>query len=132
MTDFNNADVQQLLSQPNFGVISTLNADGSISSSVIWVDAEGDAVTVNSAIGRKWPTNLERDPQTTLAVINAENPYSFVEIKGRAQGTTEGADEHIDGLAKKYLGQDKYPFRQPGEQRIKYTITPEHVRLVKQ
>jgi PPOX class probable F420-dependent enzyme len=132
MTDFNNADVQQLLSQPNFGVISTLNADGSISSSVIWLDSEGDAVTVNSAIGRKWPTNLERDPQTTLAVIDAANPYAFVEIKGRAQGTTEGADEHIDGLAKKYLGQDKYPFRQPGEQRIKYTITPEHVRLVKQ
>jgi PPOX class probable F420-dependent enzyme len=132
MTDFTNPDVQELLSQPNFAVISTHNADGTISSSVVWADTEDGALTVNTAVGRKWPTNLERDPNTTVAVIDSGNPYAFVEVRGSASGTTDGADEHINALAKKYLGQDEYPFRQPGEQRIKYTITPEHVRLVKQ
>jgi PPOX class probable F420-dependent enzyme len=131
MTDLNDTDVKELLAQPNFAVISTLNPDGSILSNVVWVGTENGSLAVNSAVGRKWPTNLERDPRTSVAVINSENPYSFVEVRGSAKGTLEGADEQIDALAKKYLGQDKYPYRQPGEQRIKYLITPEHVRLVK-
>ena len=132
MTDLLDANVQGLLGRPNFGVISTLNPDGSILSNVVWVDTDDGALTVNSAVGRKWPTNLERDPHASVAVIDSENPYRFVEVRGTAQGTTEGADAHIDSLAKKYLGQDEYPFRQPGEQRIIYRITPDVVRLVKQ
>ncbi len=132
MTDLQDANVQELLGRPNFGVISTLNPDGSILSNVIWVDTEDGSLAVNSAVGRKWPTNLERDPRTSVAVIDSENPYSFVEVRGSAAGTTDGADEHIDSLAKKYLGQDEYPYRQPGEQRIKYLISPDHVRFVKQ
>jgi PPOX class probable F420-dependent enzyme len=132
MSDLSNHDVTTLLTQPNFAVISTRNADGSILSTVVWVDAADGVVRVNSAVGRKWPTNLERDPYANVLVIDANNPYLFVEIAGRTEGTIEGADEHIDSLAKKYLGQDTYPFRQPGEQRITYTITPEKVRLVKQ
>jgi PPOX class probable F420-dependent enzyme len=124
--------VRALLEQPNYAVISTANADGSIHSAVIWVDLEDGAVAVNSAIGRVWPTNLERDPRATVLVFPASNPYEYVEIRGEAKRADDGADEHIDRLAKKYIGQDTYPFRQPGEQRVKFVITPGHVRHTKQ
>jgi hypothetical protein len=65
-------------------------------------------------------------------VQEAGNPYNFVEIRGEAQPTTDGADEHINRLAKKFIGQDEYPYRQPGEQRIKFLIRPDRVRLYKQ
>ena len=123
--------VRALLERPNYGVVSTLNPDGSIHSAVVWVGVEGDTVAVNSAVDRVWPTNLEHDPRVTLLVADRENPYDYVEIRGRAQGTIDGADEHIDRLAKKYLGRDTYPRRAPGEQRITYVITPERVRHVK-
>jgi hypothetical protein len=68
----------------------------------------------------------------TVLVYEEGNPYNYVQIRGKANATTDGADEHIDALAKKYLGQDKYPFRQPGEQRIKFVIEPDNVRHQKQ
>jgi PPOX class probable F420-dependent enzyme len=132
MSDLNTPDVRALLDAPTYAVLSTINADGSILSNVVWLDSGDGTVTVNSAVGRKWPTNLDRDPHVTVLLMPADNPYMFVEIRGTAIGQTDGADEHIDGLAKKYLGQDTYPFRQPGEQRITYVITPDVVRLVKQ
>jgi PPOX class probable F420-dependent enzyme len=132
MTDLTASDAQKLLEDPNYAVISTLNPDGSIHSTVVWVSAEDGRLAVNSAIGRRWPTNLERDPRATVIVYDAANPYLFLEVRGRAEGTTDGADEHIDALAKKYIGQERYPFRQPGERRIKFLIEPERVRLVKQ
>ena len=85
---------------------------------------------LNTAEGRAWPRNLERDPHVTLTVPNMENPYEYVEIRGTvAERTHDGADEHIDALAKKYLGQDSYPYRQPGEQRVIIRVAPEHVYL---
>ena len=132
MTDIHDPDVKRLLDAPNVAVISTVNSDGSILSAVVWQSVEDGHVAVNSAVGRQWPTNLDRDPHVTLLVVDPENPYSYVQVRGRAQGSTEGADEHIDALAKKYLGQDEYPFRQPGEERIKFVIRPEHVRHQKQ
>ncbi len=132
MTNLNDPAVRELLAKPNYAVISTFNADGSILSAVVWVGAEDGAVTVNSAIGRVWPTNLERDPRVTVLVAEAGNPYDYVEIRGEAKGSTDGADEHIDGLSKKYIDQDTYPYRQPGEQRIKFVITPDRVRHAKQ
>jgi PPOX class probable F420-dependent enzyme len=124
--------VRELLENPNYAVISTSNADGSIHSAVVWVDAEDGALTVNSATGRVWPSNLERDPRATVLVYEQSNPYEYLEVRGKAQGTTEGADEHIDRLTKKYLNQDSYPYRQPGEQRVKFLISPDHVRYAKQ
>jgi PPOX class probable F420-dependent enzyme len=124
--------VRELLEKPNHAVISTLNADGSIHNAVIWVDLEDGAVAVNSAVGRVWPSNLERDPRVTVLVFDESNPYEYVEIRGSAKSTTEGVDEHIDRLAKKYLGQDTYPYRQPGEQRVKFLIVPDRVRHAKQ
>jgi len=131
MATINDPDVQELLTQPNHGVISTLNADGSIHNTVVWVGLERATVSVNSAVGRLWPTNLERDPRVNLLVIEAGNAYHFVEIRGTATGSLEGADEHINALSQKYIGQDEYPFRAPGEQRITYVIAPTHVRYVK-
>ena len=131
MASLESPAVRALLDKPNHAVISTSNADGSIHSAVIWVSVEDGAVAVNSAVGRLWPSNLDRDPRVTVLVFDASNPYEYVEIRGLA-AATDGADEHTDQLAKKYLGQDTYPFRQPGEQRVRYLITPDRVRHVKQ
>ncbi len=120
---------RELLEAPNFCFVATVRADGTPHVAPVRVDVEGDQVVLNSAKGRAWPTNLERDPRVTLTVADRDNPYEYVSIRGRlAEETTEGADEHIDAMAKKYLGQDTYPFRQPGEERIILRITPEKVR----
>jgi PPOX class probable F420-dependent enzyme len=132
MTSITDSGPQELLSAPNYAVVSTVNKDGSIHSTIVWVSAEGDEIAVNSALGRLWPTNLERDPHVSVVVFESGNPYHFVEVRGNATGSTDGADEHIDALAKKYLDLDEYPARKPGEQRIKFVIAPEHVRYVKQ
>ena len=128
MATLNDQPVQELLEQPNHAVISTFNQDGSVHNTVVWISADDGTVAVNSAIGRKWPTNLERDPRVNVLVYEQGNPYNYVEIRGSASATRQGADEHINALTKKYIGQDEYPFRQPGEQRIKFVITPEHIR----
>jgi PPOX class probable F420-dependent enzyme len=132
MATLDDDGVRELLQGQNYAAISTFNSNGSIHSTIIWALQEDGAVSVNSAVGRLWPRNLERDPRVTLLVQETGNPYHFVELRGTATATREGADEHIDALAKKYIGQDTYPFRQPGEERIKFVITPERVRYVKQ
>jgi PPOX class probable F420-dependent enzyme len=131
MASLTDPPIQELLEQPNYAVVSTLNRDGSIHNTIVWISAEGDYVAVNSAIGRLWPTNLQRDPRVTVVVQEDGNPYNFVEIRGTATASTEDADEHIDALAKKYTGQDEFRDRRPGQQRIKFTIEPTHVRLYK-
>ena len=123
---------RELLDSKNHAVVSTLNENGSIHSTVVWVNLEDGVVAVNSAVGRKWPSNLERDPRITVTVYDESNPYEYVEIRGTASGTTDGADAHIDRLAKKYLDADSYPFRQPGEQRIKFVVDADRVRHQKQ
>jgi PPOX class probable F420-dependent enzyme len=132
MATLSDAPVRELLTQPNYAVVTTVNHDGSLHSTIVWINAEDDSVAVNSAEGRLWPTNLERDPNISVLVFESGNPYHFVEIRGTAKGTTEGADEHIDALTKKYMNQDEYPYRAPGEQRVKFTITPRHIRHVQQ
>jgi PPOX class probable F420-dependent enzyme len=132
MATLNDSEVRKLLSEPNYAVVSTHNEDGSILSTIVWISDDGGTVAVNSAKGRRWPTNLERDPRITALVYEAGNPYNYVEIRGRVTSTTDGADEHINALTKKYINQDEYPFRQPGEQRIKFVIEPEHIRHQKQ
>jgi PPOX class probable F420-dependent enzyme len=132
MTTINDSGPRELLENPNYAVVSTINKDGSIHNTIVWISAENGTVAVNSAVGRLWPSNLERDSHVTVLVQEAGNPYHFVEVRGTATGSTDGADEHINALAKKYIDQDEYPYRQPGEQRIKYTIEPAHVRYVKQ
>ena len=132
MATLNDGDVRGLLEGPHHAVISTLNPDGSILSTVAWISLEDGELAVNSAEGRRWPGNLDRDPHITALVYEASNPYEYVEVQGTAAGTDEDADDHIDRLAQTYIGQDKYPFRAPGEVRKKYVITPERVRHQKQ
>ena len=123
---------RELLDSKNHAVVSTLNENGSIHSTVVWANVEDGVVAVNSAVGRKWPSNLERDPRITVTVYDESNPYEYVEIRGTASGTLDDADGHIDRLAKKYLDADSYPFRQPGEQRIKFVVEADRVRHQKQ
>ncbi len=121
---------EELLKGKNFVMVSTLRPDGSVHAVPTWVDVQDGKPTLNTAEGRAWPRNLERDPRVTLTVQNAENPYEYLTIRGRvADRTTEGADAHIDALAKKYMGVDSYPLRQPGEQRLIVRIDPEHVHV---
>lgn len=121
---------EELLKATNFCNVSTLREDGGIHAAPVWVDVQNGRPALNTAEGRAWPRNLERDPTVTLTVQNLENPYEYVSIRGHvAERTHEGANEHIDSLAKKYLGQDTYPYRQPGEQRVIIRIEPEHVHV---
>jgi PPOX class probable F420-dependent enzyme len=121
---------RELLEAKNFCVVGTLRRDGTTHQVPVWVDVEEDHVLLNSAVGRAWPTNAERDPRVSLLVDNIENPYEYVSIRGRvAEITQEGADAHIDKLAKKYLDKDRYPFRTPSEQRIIVRVEPEHVKM---
>jgi PPOX class probable F420-dependent enzyme len=132
MANLNDPEIRALLEPANYAVIATHNPDGSIVGAIVWVSLEGDELAVNSARGRKWPTNLDRDPHVTLVVYPPDNPYEYVEVRGTAAGSREDADDHINRLAKKYINQDEYPFRQPGEERLKYTIKPDVVRYQKQ
>ena len=130
MSDKIDGKAEELLQAKNFANVSTLNADGTIHSAPVWVDVEDGKVVVNSAEGRLWPRNLERDPRVTVTVQNLENPYEYLTVRGHvAERTHEGADEHIDKLAKKYLGVDDYPYRQPGEQRVIIRIEPDRASV---
>jgi PPOX class probable F420-dependent enzyme len=121
---------EELLRAKNFCNVSTLREDGSVQAAPVWVDVQDGRPVLNTAEGRTWPRNLQRDPRVTLTVQNMENPYEYVAIRGRmAERTHEGADEHIDALAKKYMGVDEYPLRQPGEQRVIIRIDPEYVHV---
>jgi PPOX class probable F420-dependent enzyme len=121
-------DDRKLLEAPNFAHVATIRRDGTPQVVPVWVDVDGDRVLLNSVEGRAWPKNLERDPRVTLTVTNMENPYEYLTIRGHvAERTTEGADEHIDKLAKKYLGTEEYPYRRPDETRVKIAVEPDAV-----
>lgn len=119
---------RELLEEPNFCMVGSIRKDGSPHINPVWVDVEDGLVLLNSSEGRAWPANVRRDPRVTLTVPNNENPYEYVEIRGRVvEDTHDGAKEHIDKMAMKYLGQEEYPYLQPGEQRIIFKVEPERV-----
>lgn len=120
----------ELLQAKNFANVATLRSDGSVHAVPVWVDVQEGRPVLNTAEGRAWPRNLERDPRVTITVQNLENPYEYIMVRGRvSERTHEGADEHIDSLAKKYLDKDSYPFRQPGEQRLIIRVEPDYVHV---
>jgi PPOX class probable F420-dependent enzyme len=118
---------RKFLDQPFVGTVTTLRTDGSPHSTIVWVDADTDEVSFNTATGRAKEKHLRNDPRVSVLVVDPENTYKWVAVSGTAEITTEGADEQIDRLAKKYLGKDEYPWRNPEEERIKVRIRPEHV-----
>jgi PPOX class probable F420-dependent enzyme len=120
-----------LFDKKAFGSLSTLMPDGSPQTNPVWVDYDNGDLWVNTAVGRLKDKNMKRDPRVSVAVIDPDNPYRFLEIRGKVHEVTEnGAESHIDKMAKKYLGKDKYPFAQPGEKRIVFKIKPEHVHTM--
>jgi len=117
-----------LLHKKSFAHLATVNADGSPQVTPVWVDSDGTNVFVNTAKGRVKAKNLERNTRVALSIPDPDNPYRYLGIQGRVTKVTEqGADAHIDKMAKKYLDKDKYPFRQPGEVRLLVTIQPDKV-----
>lgn len=117
----------RLLDEPNFAHVVTLMPDGMPQTTPVWIDRDADAVAFNTAKGRTKHRNLQRDPRVALSVVDRENPYAYLQVRGRAEIVEEGADDHIDKLAGKYLGKDRYPFKQPGEQRVIVRVIPEAV-----
>ena len=130
MAELTDAPVSELLEKPNHAVLSTINQDGSVHNTVVWLNVEDGKLAVNGALGRVWPTNIARDPRVNLVVINQENPYEYAEFRGSA-AAADGGDEHIDTLAQKYINQEKYPWRAEGEVRQKFHVSPERVRYAK-
>ena len=116
------------LEQPYYGTLTTVREDGSPHTTVVWVDVDDEGVLFNTATGRAKPRHIERDPRVSLTVIDPENGYKWISVDGRAEMTTEGANASIDKLAKKYLGQDSYPWHKPEEQRLIVRIRPDHVQ----
>jgi PPOX class probable F420-dependent enzyme len=112
---------------PYVATVTTLRPDGSPHNTIVWVDAQDGVVTFNTVVGRAKERYLQRDPRIGVLVVNPENAYHWIAISGHAELTTDGADEQIDHLAKKYLGQDEYPWRDPAQQRISVKIAPERV-----
>jgi PPOX class probable F420-dependent enzyme len=115
----------RLFLEPNFATAGTVNPDGSGQLTIVWIDWDGQFVLFNTAAGRAKPRNLERDPRVSVLVLDREDGYRWVAVRGAAELTTDAADEHIDMLARKYTGKGWQP--KPGEQRLVVRFRPEHV-----
>ena len=118
---------RELLSGKGFAHLATFNADGTVQVNPVWIDVVDGRVLVNTAVGRVKHRNLARDPRVTVEISDPSDPYSYVEIRGTAELSTDGAEEAIDALAKKYMDADTYPFRTESERRINVWITPTRV-----
>jgi PPOX class probable F420-dependent enzyme len=119
---------RDLFDKKVFAGLATLMPDGSPQVTPVWIDFDGENLLVNTAAGRQKDKNLQRDGHVALMLVDPDNPYRYLEVRGRvADRTQDGADDHINKMAKKYLGKDVYPFRQPGEVRVLYKIKPEHL-----
>lgn len=120
-----------LFQKKAFAQLATLMPDGSPQVSPVWVDYDGRFLVINSAKGRVKDRNMRRDPRVGIDLIDPDNPYRHLSIRGRVTEITEnGADEQIDKLTKKYLNQDRYPYRGSGEVRVTYKIEPQSVHAM--
>jgi PPOX class probable F420-dependent enzyme len=116
----------EFLENPFVGIVTTLRGDGSLHSTVVWVDAENGSVSFNTVRGRAKERHLTADPRLSLLVIDPDDPFRWVAVSGRGELVEEGADEQIDRLAKKYTGEES--FTRPADQRrVSVKIHAEHV-----
>jgi PPOX class probable F420-dependent enzyme len=127
MAELSEAQKTFIADNPYVATVTTLREDGSPHNTIVWIDAEDGTVTFNTAVGRAKERHLRRDPRVAVTVVDPQNTYKWLSVSGRAELTTDGADDQIDKLAKKYLGEDKYPWRSETEQRISVKIRPEQV-----
>jgi PPOX class probable F420-dependent enzyme len=119
---------RDLFEKPAFAHLATIMPDGTPQVTPVWCDYDGTHIRINSAKGRVKDHNMRRNPRVAIEIMDPDNPYRYLAVRGRVAEITEsGADAHIDVLAKKYLGQDRYPYRRPGEVRVLYKIRPERV-----
>ncbi len=117
-----------LFKKKAFAHLVTLMPGGQPQVTPVWVDYDGHHVLINTAEGRQKDKNLQRDGRVALSILDPDNPYRYLEVRGHVvERTRNGADLHIDAMAKKYLGQDKYPYGQPNEVRVLYKIKPDHI-----
>jgi PPOX class probable F420-dependent enzyme len=117
-----------LFKKKAFASLATLMPGGQPQVTPVWVDYDGRYILINTAEGRQKDKNMQRDARVALAIMDPDNPYRYLEVRGRVvDRTRNGADGNIDAMAKKYLGQDKYPWSQPSEVRIIYKVEPEHI-----
>ena len=108
-----------------FAMLATVQPDGTPQVTPVWFDLHGGNVRINTAKGRIKTRNMTQNSAVAIAIMDPANPYRYIQVRGKvAVVTEENADAHIDSLAKKYLGADSYPFRQPGEQRVIFEIEP--------
>ena len=120
--------VDLLQKKTAFAHLATVMPNGEPQVTPIWVDYDGRLVLFNTAAGRQKDKNLQRESRVAMSILDPDNAYRYLEVRGHVvERTLAGADEHIDAMAKKYLGKDKYPFRQPNEVRVIYKVEPEHV-----
>jgi PPOX class probable F420-dependent enzyme len=111
-----------------FAHLGTLMPDGSPQVTPVWIDYDGTYLLVNSAKGRQKDRNMRRKAKVGLDIVDPDNPYRYLGVRGTVvEITEEGADVHIDRLARKYTGAERYGNRRPGEVRVIYKIRPERV-----
>jgi len=128
MTSKISPDVAKLIDDKNFAFVATLMKDDSPQITPVWIDLVDGIILVNTAKGRVKQKNVSRDPRVAISIVDRNNPYNMVTIRGNVvEQTAEGADKHIDKMAKKYLGVDKYTFSMPGEERILLKIVPSKI-----
>jgi PPOX class probable F420-dependent enzyme len=114
-----------------FAALATAQPDGSPQVTPVWFDWHGGKIRVNSARGRIKARNMTEGARVALAIMDPANPYRYLQVRGTVSKVTEeGADAHIDSLAMKYMGQEKYPFRRPGEVRVIFEIDPASVQTM--
>ena len=119
---------KDLFGKVAYANLATVMPDGSPQVTPVWFDYDGDCLRINSAKGRVKDKNMRRNKKVAVSIQDPDNAYRYLAVRGNVEEITEeAADAHIDSLAKKYLGKDKYPFRGPGEVRVIYKIRPEKV-----
>lgn len=120
--------LKDMLQDKVFAHLTTLMPDGSPQASPVWIDVDGDEIVVNTAEGRVKDKNMKRDGRVAISVTAVDNPYKAFMIRGHVTAhTTQGGDAHIDKMAKKYMGVDSYPFRNPAETRIIFRISADKI-----
>ncbi len=127
MARLSDAQCAFIRDNPFVGIVTTLRPDGSPHSTVVWVDMEGETLRFNTARDRAKAKHLLLDPRVSVTVIDPQDQYRWVGVTGTAELVDDGADAHIDSLAKKYLGADSYPFRNAEEQRVTVRVMVEKV-----
>ena len=117
-----------LLTGPVYVQLASHMADGSIQVHPVWCGYDGAHILINSAKGRVKDRNMRANPNVTVLAVDPENPYRWMEVRGKVAGISEaGADEHIDRLSEQYIQQSPYPWREEGEVRVIYRIAPQRV-----